>query len=114
QRQPPGESCPDPEGVGGFDEHAIRADIAGLSTQNRGAPLNLELGAKGITRRTAAFQMPRRMHNAGHRPQPPAKNPKLRRRGLHAAFIGQEYRDSVLWRTRREASCCVFVTYHFS
>src|SRR6266404_2497751 len=85
-----GEARPDPKCVGGLDEHAVRTDVAGLPAQNRGAPLNLKLGAKGIARRPAALEVPRRMLPTGHRPEPtPRKDPKPRRRGVHAASMGK-------------------------
>src|SRR5260370_8364894 len=61
-----GEAGSYPQGVRGFDEHAIRANVARLPAQDCRPPLNLELGAKGIARRPAALQTPRRMLPSGH------------------------------------------------
>jgi len=81
-----GETGADPERVGGLDEHAVGADVARFSAKNGGAPFDFEVGAKGITRRPAALVAPGRMLPTGHRAgAPPAKDPKVRRRGERAA-----------------------------
>src|SRR6266852_7023840 len=66
ERQSCDEAGPDPKRIRGFNEHAVRADVSRFPAQDCGAPFNLKLGAKGITRRPAAFQAPRWMLPSGH------------------------------------------------
>src|SRR5260370_14187624 len=65
-----GKACPNPKCVGGLDEHATCADVAGVCAQNRRSPFNLKLGPKGITLRPPTLQAPRPMLHARHRPEP--------------------------------------------
>src|SRR5271163_2874986 len=56
--QASGKSCTDPKRIRGFDEHSAGADVARTASQNRGAPLNVEFGAKCETRGASAFAPP--------------------------------------------------------
>src|SRR5215469_9636462 len=52
------EAGADPEGIGHFDKHAIRTDVARVAAENGGAPFDLEASTKLVARRPAAFEAP--------------------------------------------------------
>jgi hypothetical protein len=53
-----GEAGTYPEGVGGFDEHAVGTDITSASAENGGTPFDLKIGAVVIPRSPAALRPP--------------------------------------------------------
>ncbi len=66
------EASADPKRIDGFDEHAIRTDVAGASAKHCRAPFDIEAGAEVVTRRPSAFEPARRCicdaHEAGEAP----------------------------------------------
>src|SRR5271167_5001844 len=59
-------SCTNPQRIHGFDEHAIRADVACAGAQDCRTPLDLEVGAKRVARRPASIRPPGRLVPTAH------------------------------------------------
>src|SRR5580704_18219422 len=51
-----GEAGADPERVGGFDKHAVGADVACAGAENGRAPFNLKIGAVIVARSPATLR----------------------------------------------------------
>ena len=56
--QPRHEARADPQCIGDFDEHSVRADVARVAAENRGAPFDFEVCPERVAWRPAAFQAP--------------------------------------------------------
>src|SRR5580765_386154 len=61
-----------PQRIDRFDEHSVGTDVAGVGTQNRRTPFNIEAGAKIEARRPPTFKPASRQmciaHEAGESP----------------------------------------------
>ena len=56
QHEVRGEASADPQWIDGFDEHAIRTDVAGACAKHCRAPFDIEAGTEVVTWRPAAFE----------------------------------------------------------